>query len=194
MSGAYLGGSRHRLRGVLMRIRWTVGGALATLSAAITLAVPGTALADGPVLTVLPSTTIDVGNVQPGGASAVVTYTITNTGDMTLHFFGDSFAGVESGASASIDPPCFFTPPPLAPGESCTLHVQLINAPTQPGPFVGATQTFFTNAGDVTITFVGNVVGPNTAEDCKNDGWRDFGIFKNQGDCIAFVVAHGPND
>jgi hypothetical protein len=35
---------------------------------------------------------------------------------------------------------------------------------------------------------------PNTRDDCKNGGWRGFfGVFKNQGDCVSFVVTGGKN-
>jgi hypothetical protein len=34
---------------------------------------------------------------------------------------------------------------------------------------------------------------PTSKEQCKNGGWRDFGVFKNQGDCVSFV-ATGGND
>jgi hypothetical protein len=28
-------------------------------------------------------------------------------------------------------------------------------------------------------------------EQCKNGGWQDFGVFKNQGDCVSFVATRG---
>ncbi|MFI5122355.1 MAG: Ig-like domain-containing protein, partial [Vicinamibacteria bacterium] len=35
---------------------------------------------------------------------------------------------------------------------------------------------------------IGNVCDlPTTSGDCKNDGWKIFGVFKNQGDCVSFV-------
>ena len=34
---------------------------------------------------------------------------------------------------------------------------------------------------------------PTTKEQCKNGGWRDFGVFKNQGDCVSFVATGGKN-
>jgi hypothetical protein len=34
---------------------------------------------------------------------------------------------------------------------------------------------------------------PTTKEECKNGGWRDFGVFKNQGDCVSFVATGGRN-
>jgi hypothetical protein len=30
-------------------------------------------------------------------------------------------------------------------------------------------------------------------DDCKNGGWKDFGVFKNQGDCVSFVATNGKN-
>ena len=32
---------------------------------------------------------------------------------------------------------------------------------------------------------------PPTKASCKNGGWRTFGIFKNQGDCVSFVATGG---
>ncbi len=34
---------------------------------------------------------------------------------------------------------------------------------------------------------------PTSKEQCKNGGWRDFGVFKNQGDCVSFVATGGKN-
>lgn len=35
---------------------------------------------------------------------------------------------------------------------------------------------------------------PTTIDECKHDGWRNYGdVFKNQGDCVSFVVTDGRN-
>jgi hypothetical protein len=34
---------------------------------------------------------------------------------------------------------------------------------------------------------------PSSKDQCKNGGWRDFGVFKNQGDCVSFVATKGKN-
>ncbi len=34
---------------------------------------------------------------------------------------------------------------------------------------------------------------PTSADQCKNGGWRSFGVFKNQGDCVSFVATGGKN-
>ena len=34
---------------------------------------------------------------------------------------------------------------------------------------------------------------PSTADACKSEGWRTFGVFVNQGDCVSYVVSNGSN-
>jgi hypothetical protein len=34
---------------------------------------------------------------------------------------------------------------------------------------------------------------PTSKDQCRNGGWRDFGVFKNQGDCVSFVATEGKN-
>jgi hypothetical protein len=54
-------------------------------------------------------------------------------------------------------------------------------------------------------TFVGNGVDdlafkaslskplPTSKNECKSGGWRSYGVFKNQGDCVSFVATKGKN-
>jgi hypothetical protein len=34
---------------------------------------------------------------------------------------------------------------------------------------------------------------PTNKDQCKKDGWKVFGVFKNQGDCVSFVATGGKN-
>jgi sugar lactone lactonase YvrE len=34
---------------------------------------------------------------------------------------------------------------------------------------------------------------PTNKDQCKHNGWRAFGVFKNQGDCVSFVATGGKN-
>ena len=34
---------------------------------------------------------------------------------------------------------------------------------------------------------------PTSKDECKNGGWKTFGVFKNQGDCVSFVASKGKN-
>jgi len=52
-----------------------------------------------------------------------------------------------------------------------------------------ATVTIFDNDG----VAVSAANMPATKAACKKDGWRSFGIFKNQGDCVSWVATGGKN-
>jgi hypothetical protein len=41
------------------------------------------------------------------------------------------------------------------------------------------------------ITVVDAPPLPTSKNECQNGGWRAFGIFKNQGDCVSFVATKG---
>jgi hypothetical protein len=34
---------------------------------------------------------------------------------------------------------------------------------------------------------------PTSKDQCKNGGWKTYGVFKNQGDCVSFVATGGTN-
>jgi hypothetical protein len=34
---------------------------------------------------------------------------------------------------------------------------------------------------------------PTATDQCKDNGWKTFGVFKNQGDCVSFVATGGKN-
>ena len=34
---------------------------------------------------------------------------------------------------------------------------------------------------------------PTLKDQCKSNGWRAFGVFKNQGDCVSFIATGGKN-
>jgi hypothetical protein len=78
-----------------------------------------------------------------------------------------------------------------------------------PPPFVGVPTRFtLVGRGITTLTIIPPDFGafwdylidnitytlaPRTKDECKNGGWRDFGIYKNQGDCVASVATQGRN-
>ena len=47
--------------------------------------------------------------------------------------------------------------------------------------------------------FTGEIVvvdappGPTSKGECRNGGWRAFGVFRNQGDCVSFVATKAKN-
>jgi hypothetical protein len=42
-------------------------------------------------------------------------------------------------------------------------------------------------------TYVSPTRVPTSTQDCQRDGWRAFPQFKNEGDCVSFVVTEGRN-
>ena len=58
------------------------------------------------------------------------------------------------------------------------------------GPIGGAVD-FPVSSGDVVVTDAAEL--PVSKDQCKNGGWRNFGVFKNQGDCVSFVATKGKN-
>jgi hypothetical protein len=45
--------------------------------------------------------------------------------------------------------------------------------------------------GDIVVTDAQPF--PTSKEQCKNGGWRSYGVFKNQGDCVSYVATKGKN-
>jgi hypothetical protein len=41
---------------------------------------------------------------------------------------------------------------------------------------------------DGAVRILGRLALPTSKEQCKNDGWRDYPQFKNEGDCVSFVA------
>jgi hypothetical protein len=46
-------------------------------------------------------------------------------------------------------------------------------------------------SGDLTVNDA--PARPTTKAQCKHGGWRTYGLFKNQGDCVSFVATKGKN-
>jgi hypothetical protein len=52
------------------------------------------------------------------------------------------------------------------------------------------------NSGSMTVTITVTPPAPTVPTDkaqCKDGGWKAYGIFKNQGDCVSYVVTGGRN-
>jgi hypothetical protein len=88
----------------------------------------------------------------------------------------------------SADVPLTSCPPTIAPGSSTLPTDPLPPAPSSSDPdygrFAGLAQDF---------TVVDTKPLPTSQHQCKNGGWKTFGVFKNQGDCVSFVATADKN-
>jgi hypothetical protein len=46
---------------------------------------------------------------------------------------------------------------------------------------------------DGNIVIVDATSSPTSKNQCKNGGWKTYGVFKNEGDCVSFVATGGKN-
>lgn len=46
-------------------------------------------------------------------------------------------------------------------------------------------------SGDVTVVDAPSL--PTTQAQCRDGGWKTYGAFKNEGDCVSFVATGGKN-
>ena len=78
-------------------------------------------------------------------------------------------------------------------GQPDSLGVGLfspLEAPTVCPPSLGLDRQPV-DSGDIAVTEAPPL--PTSKDQCKNGGWRNYGVFKNQGDCVSFVATKGKN-
>ena len=73
-------------------------------------------------------------------------------------------------------------PPDALPGPT--------DCATFPGPFPSPRVETLTSIDFVVIDAPAL---PSSTAQCKNGGWRNFGVFKNQGDCVSYVATGDKN-
>jgi hypothetical protein len=69
--------------------------------------------------------------------------------------------------------------------------VTLGRAPGDCSPLTSPIASAPVTSGDLVVTDVSPL--PTATAQCKDGGWRNFGVFKNQGDCVSFVATGGRN-
>ena len=98
---------------------------------------------------------------------------------------GGAAVTVDSTTQLSVDPD-------VSPVDDCTIVVHEVLDATATGEVC---QTLDTIANSPPITVCADILpGPTDAEtDCKKGAWEDWGVFKNQGDCVSYVATNGRN-
>ena len=136
----------------------------------------------------------------PGGEDPTGTVTIHTFVAGDLGTFAVSCLGV-SGNHATIVAPFPGTTPPTPAGVVIQVEDNgstgdkvdstfVSTLPDSCPPPVTVREDPFTS-GNVTVVDAPSF--PTLREQCKNSGWRTFGVFENQGSCVRFVATGGKN-
>jgi hypothetical protein len=104
--------------------------------------------------------------------ATIVTTPPPNVLDVTINVVDNADTGVPDMAWSA---PTFATVPPLG---ACGGRARLV-------------LTALVATGDIAV--VDAAALPTSKEQCKNGGWRQYSVFKNQGDCVSFVATGGCN-
>jgi hypothetical protein len=62
-----------------------------------------------------------------------------------------------------------------------------------PDAYPGAADWYYDNFGSLTVDVYRVNAYPTSDTQCKNNGWKAYGVFKNQGDCVSFVASGAQN-
>jgi hypothetical protein len=108
--------------------------------------------------------------------SARFGYTLAVAGLIRLTDGGGPASGLDTFESAVQIPIPPLPPPP---------------APTDCSSFPAGGVPLRNDQGDIVVTDAKPL--PTSKDQCKHGGWRTFGVFKNQGDCVSFVATGGKN-
>ena len=73
------------------------------------------------------------------------------------------------------------------------LTVQLLPGPPSTCPRNDVVYTAFESVTSGDLTVHDAAATPTSKDQCKNGGWKTYGVFKNQGDCVSFVATGGKN-
>ena len=123
----------------------------------------------------------------------------TGTASLTAPLLNTTFTGpvtclAVNGNSATLN---FVVTNPSNPAESLVFTYSVIDSPAgdlfidgfnQRSPTDCSARSSFPEpiiSGDVVVV---DAHPPTTKQQCKHGGWKTYGVFKNQGDCVSFVV------
>ena len=179
-----------------------LGAVAAFLALVSVLVIPALAQVEAPSVTVVAS---DASATEAGATPGELTFTRTGDLDETLlvsYLVGGTatagtdyaalsgtvtFAADASTATVSVTP----VDDALVEGDETVVVTLVAGAGYVLGASTSATVTIVDNdaVGDPTLPDLDEM----TKDDCKKGGWEDFGVFKNQGDCVSWVATGGRN-
>ncbi|MBW8826110.1 MAG: hypothetical protein JF603_07155 [Acidobacteria bacterium] len=208
--------NHHRLRNIgAPRVRRLVAMAFVPLALGTLVATAGPASASAPTVTVFSNAPMLDSGVAVNGTANIVTLTATGTWDIGgINVLGANYG--PGGSSTGHDEPwCTLAPTATMGSLVGTLDggVTWFAVGTGPTVVTGTGSLGFAandcapsdgdgphdfgyfgdNSGSVTVTITSTPRLPTQGSQCKSNGWRSYGVFKNQGDCVSFVATGGRN-
>jgi hypothetical protein len=119
-----------------------------------------------------------------------------------LYSFGEALLPEEFAAGERVS---ITAGPPVGLGPPTTVSFFIDDVLVASTPFPGTIEYVFPAAGSHTVSWGVSpgsatwpvscaapvVPVPTSKEQCKNDGWKNFPQFRNQGDCVSFVATGG---
>ena len=132
----------------------------------------------------------DIGAGVVEGDDIIVTLGPGTTG--ATYASADFVSGCGGAAVSLEDATHLSVDPTISPVDDCVIVVEEVLNATATGQVC---QTIDNLANDPPVTVCANILtGPEDPEaDCKKGAWEDWGVFKNQGDCVSYVVTNGRN-
>jgi hypothetical protein len=131
-------------------------------------------------------------------------FTFTHSGPVVVRVTdafcrGDEFelfdAGVSVGRTSAVATDLNCSGGPVAPDElfldPTYSHGSFTLGPGSHSITIVAVENPF--GGGAAFIRVDSLPLPTSKDQCKNGGWKTFGVFKNQGDCVSFVATGGKN-
>jgi hypothetical protein len=97
------------------------------------------------------------------------------------------------GAAVSLDNPTQLSvDPTVSPVDDCAIVIDEVLTATSTGEVC---PTIDNVANDPPFTVCADILaGPEDPEtDCQKGAWEDWGVFKNQGDCVSYIATNGRN-
>jgi hypothetical protein len=120
------------------------------------------------------------------GNTAIVGATLTGSAGSTrtLARVVDGGAALGQDSFEAFTEFSFSSPPPPPTPPDCSSF---------PPSWGGLVQTVsgVNDLGDIVVHDAQPL--PTSKDECKNGGWKAYGVFKNQGDCVSFVATAGKN-
>jgi hypothetical protein len=122
------------------------------------------------------ATVSEADSADPNTPTGTVSFTSSGPGS-----FSDSGSCTLSGSGGSASCSVTYTPDstPATPVRSDTITASYGGDDLHTGS---------SGSAQVTVTSL-----PTSKDQCKNGGWQQYGVFKNQGDCVSFVATGGNN-